>query len=262
MSAKEISLRPIPSRLARAFIREHHYSGKVTQNSQVNIGVYYRGRLEGAMQAGPPLDRRRMLGLVEPREWNGVLELNRMAFTEALPRNSESRALGIWFRLLRKHAPHVNWVVSFADAAQCGDGTIYRASGFVLTGIKENKNLVRLPDGSVIHKLTVETSPDKPRPELGGRSYLTLTGGRYSFSKYIEATGAEVILGYQLRYVRLLNPDARLTVPTIPFERITEVGANMYRGVRDGGLDMRGTSNPTGEGGASPTPSLHDQRSP
>ena len=256
MSAKEIRLRPIPSKVAREFIREHHYSGKTVSNSQVNVGVYYRGRLEGAMQAGPPLDRRRMLGMVEPQNWNGVLELNRMAFTEALPRNSESRALGIWFRLLRKHAPHINWVISFADAAQCGDGTIYRASGFSLTGIKENRNLVRLPDGSTVHKIAVEVTPNRPRPELGGKSYLEVTGGRYSFSKYIEATGAEIIPGYQLRYVRLLNPAARLTVPTIPFERIAELGASMYRGERGGRLDMRGSDTPVGEGGASPTPPL------
>lgn len=35
----------------------------------------------------------------------------------------------------------IEWVVSFADATQCGDGTIYRASGFLLTGIRENKTV-------------------------------------------------------------------------------------------------------------------------
>jgi hypothetical protein len=39
-------------------------------------------------------------------------------------------------RMIQKHYPHVEWVISFADGCQCGDGTIYRAAGFVLTGIK------------------------------------------------------------------------------------------------------------------------------
>ena len=64
-----------------------------------------------------------------------------MAFTDVLPRNSESRALGIAMKLIRKHAPQIKWVVTFADGAQCGDGTIYRAAGFVLTSINVMPNL-------------------------------------------------------------------------------------------------------------------------
>jgi hypothetical protein len=122
-----------------------HYSGKVVQNSQLHIGVFYRGKLEGVMQFGPSLDKRKLIGLVEGTPWNGFIELNRMAFTDVLPRNSESRAIGIAMRILRKHYPHVQWVVSFADACQCGDGAIYRASGFVLTSVKVNGQNYRLP---------------------------------------------------------------------------------------------------------------------
>ena len=59
-----------------------------------------------------------------------------MAFSEKLPRNSESRAISIAMKLIKKHYPHIDWVVLFADGTQCGDGTIYRASGFVLTDIR------------------------------------------------------------------------------------------------------------------------------
>ena len=256
MSAKELRLRPIPSRDAREFIRRHHYSGKVVNNSQINVGVYWRGRLEGVMTAGPPTDRRRVLHLVTPSEWNSVIELNRMAFTEALPRNSESRALSVFFRLLRKHAPNIKWVLSFADASQCGDGTIYRAAGFTLTGIKPNSSLCRLPDGRVMHSIALAVGPNKPRPELGGKSYLQVTGGTYSFKRYVEAAGAEVIPGYQLRYIKLLDPDVQLNVPAIPYERIDQLQARMYRGQRGGSLEGRGSTIPGDEGGSIPTPPL------
>jgi len=143
--AKELLLRPIDSKTANAFMKRTHYSGKVVQNSQLHIGVFWHGRLEGALQFGPSLDKRKLIGLVEGTRWNEFIELNRLAFTDALPRNSESRALGVTMRLLRKYAPHLKWVVSFADATRCGDGTIYRAAGFVLTGIKENQQLYTLP---------------------------------------------------------------------------------------------------------------------
>lgn len=143
--AKDILLKPIDAKTANDLVRRVHYSGKVVQNSQVHIGVYYQARLEGALQFGPSLDKRKIQGLVSDTEWHEFIELNRMAFTDALPRNSESRAIAISMRLLRQHAPQLKWVVTFADATQCGDGTIYRASGFVLTGIKENQQLYTLP---------------------------------------------------------------------------------------------------------------------
>ena len=135
-SAKDLVVKPIGSKDAAELVRRIHYSGKVTQNSQLHLGVFLDGRLEGAMQFGPSMDKRKMLGLVPGTGWNGFLELNRMAFSDRLPRNSESRALGVAFRMIRKHYQHIEWIVSFSDATQCGDGTIYRASGFVLTGIK------------------------------------------------------------------------------------------------------------------------------
>jgi len=60
--AKEIVLRPIPAAVANPFVKRAHYSGKVVRNSRVHIGVYYHGRLEGVMQFGPPLDRRKIMG--------------------------------------------------------------------------------------------------------------------------------------------------------------------------------------------------------
>ncbi|HEY8378673.1 MAG TPA: hypothetical protein VIK91_19410 [Nannocystis sp.] len=233
-SAKDIILRPIPAKDANALVKRVHYSGTVVRNSQIHIGVFYRGRLEGAMQFGPSLDKRKVQGLVAGTLWNEFIELNRMAFTDALPRNSESRAIAIAMRMLRKHAPHLKWVISFADGTQCGDGTIYRASGFVLTGIVESKNLVRRADGVVIHKMTLESNPTAPRPELGGRSYYAITGGKYNLAAYAKATGGEVIPGYQLRYIYFLDSTARerLTVPVLPFSKIDEMGARMYRGER------------------------------
>ena len=134
-SAKDIIVKPIKSAAANALVKRIHYSGKVVQNSQLHFGVFLNGKLEGVMSFGPSMDKRKIQGLVEGTSWSGFIELNRMAFSDMLPRNSESRAMSIAFKLIKKHYPHIEWVISFADGAQCGDGTIYRASGFVLTGL-------------------------------------------------------------------------------------------------------------------------------
>ena len=93
--AKALIVKPIGAAEARDVVRRIHYSGKVVNNSTLHMGVYYNGSLEGAMQFGSPMDRRKVLPLVRGTLWNQMLELNRMAFSEALPRNSESRAMGV-----------------------------------------------------------------------------------------------------------------------------------------------------------------------
>ena len=90
--AKEIVMRVIPSTVANPFIRAHHYSGKVVNNSKLHFGVFLDGQLHGVMSYGPSLDKSKIIGLVADTGWNEFLELNRMAFDSVLPRNSESRS--------------------------------------------------------------------------------------------------------------------------------------------------------------------------
>lgn len=232
--AKEITVKVIPSGIANPFIKKHHYSGKVVNNSCLHFGAFLDGKLHGVLSYGPSLDKSKIMGLVEGTGWNEFLELNRMAFDEFLPRNSESYCIAKTLKLIKKNAPQIKWVISFADGCSCGDGTIYRASNFVLTDIKENKNLVLLPSGEKIHKMTLESNPNKPRKELGGKSYYQITGGHYNFKKYIDVVHGKVLTGYQLRYIYFIDKSyrKRLTVPEIPFSKIDEIGAGMYKGER------------------------------
>ncbi|MDO4378964.1 MAG: hypothetical protein Q4C64_07550 [Erysipelotrichia bacterium] len=186
--AKEIEVKVIPSKIAVPFIKKHHYSGKVVNNSCLHFGVFLDNKLHGVMQYGPSLDKAKMLNLVKDTGWNEFLELNRMAFDEVLPRNSESRAISQSIKLIKRNAPQIKWIVSFADGCSCGDGTIYRASNFLLTDIKPNYNLVLLPSGEKIHKMTLESNPTSPRKELNGKSYYDITGGGYLTLKNMLST--------------------------------------------------------------------------
>lgn len=217
--AKRLIVKPITSKDAGRVVRSLHYSGKCTQNSQLHLGVFLDGKCGGAMQFGPSIDKRKTQKLVEGTLWNEFIELNRMAFADWLPRNGESRALGFAFRWMKKQYPQIQWCVSFADATQCGDGTIYRASGFVLTSIKTNKNMMRMPDGSIIAQKTLD-DPGYTGPN-----------GEYG-SAYAKKMGAVPLPGFQLKYVYFLDPTARerLTVPEIPFSEIRRRGAGMYKG--------------------------------
>lgn len=230
--AKEIKIKVIPSSVANPFMKKHHYSGKVVNNSNLHFGAFLDGKLHGVLSFGPSLDKSKLINLVEGTKWNEFLELNRMAFDDYLPRNSESFCIARSMKLIKKNAPQIKWVISFADGCSCGDGTIYRATNFVLTAIKPNDNLAELPNGDKIHKMTLESNPTSPRKELGGKSYYDITGGKYDFEKYVEVVGGKILKGYQLRYIYFIDKTYRekLTVPIIPFSKIDELGAGMYKG--------------------------------
>lgn len=233
-SAKDLIVKVIPSKVAVPFVKTHHYSGKVVNNSNLHFGVFYEGRLHGVMSFGPSLDKSKIQGLVEGTGWNEFIELNRMAFDDVLPRNSESRAIAIAMKLIRKNAPQIKWVISFADGCQCGDGTIYRASGFILTGYSSGSMwqlpdyLVKINGGAVAHRMKVQD-----KSSALSRYILQETHGKnLTMEKYVEKFGGKILEGKMFRYIYFIDSTYRdrLTVPIIPFSKIDEMGAGMYKG--------------------------------
>lgn len=232
----DLLIKPISSKDAKGCIEQWHYSGKAYPKSQVHFGVYWRGRLSGALSFGDPLDRRRVLPLVRDTAWGGMTELNRMAMAPDVPRNAESRAIAVCLRILKKHAPKLEWVLSYADGAQCGDGTIYRASGWWLTQIKVNSALWRTPGGAIFSDVGLRTSP---KMQTQARLWLESVLGRritpveLSSASTWRSAGLEPLPGHMLRYIYPLNGTVRgrLTVPILPYSAIDDAGAAMYKGV-------------------------------
>lgn len=52
---KEIIIKVIPARIGNDFVKKHHYSGKVVQNSQLHFGAFLDGKLHGVLQYGPSM---------------------------------------------------------------------------------------------------------------------------------------------------------------------------------------------------------------
>ena len=208
--AKEIRVKVLTSQVANAFVKKQHYSGKVVPNSTLHFGCFLDKRLHGVMSFGPSINKKGTINLVEGTAWNGFIELNRMAFDDFLPKYSESRCISIAMKLIKKNAPHIKWVISFADGTQCGDGTIYRASGFKLVGIVENTAL----------RINPET--DKPMHVIQAH-HLKMSSEFRTWKAYE---------GYQLKYVYFIDKkmESKLTKPILPFSDIDKMGAGMYKG--------------------------------
>jgi len=251
--AKNIIVKPIAAHDANKIIRKLHYSGKVAVTSRLHLGVFVGNRCGGAMQFGDSIDKRKTLGLVKDTHWRGCLELNRLAFADWLPRNGESRAIAYAMRFIKKTYPWIEWIISYADGTQCGDGTIYRASGFALTGINKNTTMWRLPTGEVIADIiTRQVWNESTRKKIGFNMGESWKG-------YAARVGAVRLPGFQLRYIYFLDPTAkdRLTVPILPFSEIEKRGAGMYKGIK---RDKQAIgSDQEHSGGAAPTVTLQNQ---
>jgi len=211
-TAKDLIVRPISPHNANMIVKKLHYSNKVVPNSQLHFGVFLNGKCGGAIQLGPSMRKDLLQPLVKGTQWNGFIELHRLAFADWLPRNGESRCIGYVMRVLRKTYKHLKWVISFADGCQCGDGAIYRASGFVLTQIKRNNQMrVNPVTGDIVHTMTA----------FHGR-------------KLNEFRQWRMLDGFMLRYIYFLDPEIKknLTCPILPFSEIKEKGASIYKGVR------------------------------
>lgn len=215
--AKEILVKVIPSKIANEFVKKYHYSGKVVNMSTLHFGCFLDDKLHGVMSYGPPMDKRNVLKLVDSgkqtynEKWNEMLELNRMAFDEYLPKNSESRCISIAIKLIKKNAPQIKWILSYSDGCSCGDGSIYRASGFVLTNIRVNQT-IREIDGLLVAK------------NYYNKKYYDKSKGINKFN------GSKIKEGYQLRYIYLIDKTCKITVPILPFSKIDEMGSGMYKG--------------------------------
>lgn len=207
---KDIIVKPIKASVANEFVKKHHYSGKVVPNSQLHFGCFLNGVLGGVMQFGPSLKKNAMVNLVKNTGFNDFLELNRMAFGDLLPKNSESRCISVAMRLIKKYYPNIKWIVSFADGCQCGDGTIYRASGFKLTQIQKNTQM--------------RTNPKTNEPMQAMQAFHL--GVEKDFRTW------KPLNGNMLRYIYFIDKSKEkdLTVPILPFSKIAEMGACMYKG--------------------------------
>jgi len=234
-TAKDVRVRRVNRGAADDAIRAWHYSHMPYVKSVVHFGVFLGDGLVGALQLGDPLDIHHTEAIFVDPQRDEYIELNRMALSEEAPRCSESRALAVVVRLLRRERPRLQWIISYADATQCGDGTIYRAAGWLLTQVRRNTTLYRTPIG-VVSDVGVRTSARL-------RRVLDCDGSAAG----LRAAG-ERLPGYQVRYIMPMRPGARerLRCEILPYDHITP--ARMVRG-----LACAGEASP-------PTPSGEDVR--
>ena len=194
---------PLPIGVAKALLVRMHYLHSLPGGTCLAFGTFVGNRLLGALTWGVgPTNAHR---LVEGATRDDCLTLTRLWLSDELPRNSESRTLGVAVRALRRHTS-VKFIISYADPSQGHVGTIYQASNWLYIGLSKATPLYDIGDGIARHSRS-----------------LSHAYGSHSI-KHFARYGVDVKKVPQAakhRYVYFLDPSFRhrLNVSVLPYPK-------------------------------------------
>ena len=147
VDTSRVSIMPIHKPLAKDIIEKNHYSGRLS-SCRYPLGIFYQTdnqhqffdeaeeKLIGVACYGFPVGRR-VIGSIfkeEILENKNILELTRLYIDDGYGKNIESYAISSTFKWLKKHAPNIKVLISYADPEQSRDGAIYQATNWVYQG--------------------------------------------------------------------------------------------------------------------------------
>ena len=199
----DLEVKPIPVTVAKGLIVRHHYLHSLPGGTKLSFGVLLGRRLMGAVTLG--VGPYNIPSLVEGATAEDCLALTRLWLSDCLPKNCESRVLGIILRSLRGRT-NVRFLVSYADPSQGHVGGIYQATNWLYTGLSEVMPLYDLGDGQLRHSRS-----------------LSHAFGSHSI-RHFARNNVQVKLVAQSpkhRYGYFLDPSwsARLRVPVLPYPK-------------------------------------------
>lgn len=211
---------------ARYATRWWHYSHAMPGADTVKLGAWEGDTFVGVVifsrGATPEIGSR--YGLKQ----HEVCELTRVALRDHV--TPVSRIIAIALKFLRKRAPGLRLVVSFADTAQGHHGGIYQAGNWVYCGCAET-HAYRI-HGQLVHPKTLHSRYGK-----GGQSVPWLR-------EHVDPDAARIVAGVKHRYLMPLDDDIRHQVEPLRqnYPKRAKLG--------DGRVQRSG-------GGATPTRTLH-----
>ena len=139
-SPLQLFFRTIRSDNANRVFEKFHYAHRAVPISE-SFGAYKMDSMRtlvGAISFGKPASPSLCDGACGTENSHRIYELNRLWMNDECPKNSESRFIGWSLRQIKRL--HPDWIlVSYADTEQNHKGTIYRATGWVYTGLSEER---------------------------------------------------------------------------------------------------------------------------
>jgi hypothetical protein len=199
----DLHLVPISRVDAKTLIVRNHYAHSLPGGTKMSFGTVLNNRLLGVMTFGVgPFYGYKLVNHATPDD---VVTLTRLWLSDELPKNCESKVLGIALRSLKRDTS-LKFVLAYSDPAVGHLGIIYQATNWHYTGLSSAVPLYDIGDGTLHHSRSLAQ-------QLGSHSirYLTLQG--------INAKA--VPQSAKHRYIYFLDDSwqSRLAVPVLPYPK-------------------------------------------
>lgn len=133
---------------ARFACENWHYSKTVPTGKPLRIGVWENGKFIGVVFFGSGASA--ALGSPYGLTTFQVCELVRVALNKH--EAAVTRIISIAIKMLKKQAPGLRLIVSFADPFQGHHGGIYQGGNWIYSGDSSPSSMWRLPNGSLAHE--------------------------------------------------------------------------------------------------------------
>lgn len=129
-SPLQFHIQKVNHTIAKQWVETWHYSHRMPTGKNINYGLYANAELYAVIVYGIGVNpyQARFLGV------DRVLEIKRMCRSEPRMDYSLSRFIGITSKMVLREFPY-DCLVAFADPEQGHEGTVYKASGFMLHGM-------------------------------------------------------------------------------------------------------------------------------
>jgi len=147
---KEIKIVMCEKDQADNIISINHYSKKPTKNSFLNLLVYYKDKISGALQIGYGI-RPEINGGFKKGE---VVEFDRMWLSDEMPKFSETITLSLLNHFLKSRYKNLKAIISYSDTSVGNQGTIYKAGNYKLID-KLKADFYITEQGERIHPVTM-----------------------------------------------------------------------------------------------------------
>lgn len=201
----------INSTKANKFVSCFHYSHVGFKKAKLNLGIFRKSDnlLVGVLQWGCSFQNGVRLDryVKEPIKKEEYLELNRFCMADSEGLNSESQAISLGMKWIKKNKPEIKLLVSYAGRKEGNYGYIYQATNWEYLGyfISEGFWFV---DGEERHLVTLWSRCKRHNPEL---PLLSCLDEMYS----------DIRKTWTKQFIYIQRLDKRLTVatPVLPYPK-------------------------------------------
>ena len=222
-----LRIAPIKNSDAKKLLDRHHPLGS-GHAFLFALGIFWAEKCEGVMTFGPPISNLAVVAL-DLRQCD-VLELRKLWVSDVPEKNTESRALAIAARIIRKRYPRLKLLLTYCDGEE--KATAYRAAGWMPQ--KKNRYISEyLVDGRWL------SARDANRKRVTKRAAQTKTVTRIKYVLPLDASVAQsVCQASSLEMAVQLRP-GRSKSHVIPGELVSDEGVGDLEKSQDSAISDR-----------------------